>query len=53
MWDDLTAALTSTYRVFRYDARGHGASTVTDGDYSWDLLVGDIASLLDQIEIKR
>ena len=49
MWDDLVAVLSPRYRVLRYDARGHGGTSATPGDYSWDLLVGDAVALLDQV----
>ena len=32
MWDELTTALKDRYRVLRYDARGHGASSAPPGD---------------------
>ena len=38
MWDDTIVALTSHYRVVRYDTRGHGQSEVTSGPYSIELL---------------
>ncbi len=53
MWDDLVAALSARYRILRYDARGHGSTSATPGDYSWDLLVGDAVALLDRIGIQR
>jgi 3-oxoadipate enol-lactonase len=53
MWDELTAALTPNYRVLRYDARGHGGSGVSNGDYSWDLLVSDIKCILDHLGIDK
>jgi 3-oxoadipate enol-lactonase len=53
MWDDQVAALKSSYRVLRYDQRGHGGTQATEGSYSFDLLVGDIMALLDMLGIKR
>ena len=53
MWDELTSALTGKYRVLRYDARGHGRSAATAGDYSWDMLVGDVQAILDHLGIER
>ena len=52
MWDELAGALTDRYRVLRYDARGHGASSATEGDYSLDLLVADAAALMDALDIE-
>lgn len=31
MWQPQIAALTQHYRVLRYDTRGHGQSSVTEG----------------------
>jgi 3-oxoadipate enol-lactonase len=53
MWDDLTEALTSRYRVLRYDARGHGQSAATPGDYTFDLLVGDARRIMDAAGVAR
>jgi pimeloyl-ACP methyl ester carboxylesterase len=41
-------------RVVLYDARGHGASTPPpDGDYSYGALAGDLAAVLDALEIEH
>jgi 3-oxoadipate enol-lactonase len=53
LWDHLAGVLAQNYRVLRYDARGHGQSSVPPGDYSLDLLVGDAKRLLDALEIER
>ena len=53
MWDDQAAALKGSYRVLRYDQRGHGGSEAPDGPYSFDLLVGDVIGLMDALSIKR
>lgn len=47
MWDELTDALKDRYRVLRYDARGHGGTAATEGDYTLDQLVADAAGILD------
>ena len=49
MWDELTEALKDRYRVLRYDARGHGGSPATEGDYSLDMLVADAVGILDML----
>ncbi len=51
MWDELTDALRERYRVLRYDARGHGGSAATEGDYSLDQLVADAVGILDALEV--
>jgi 3-oxoadipate enol-lactonase len=53
MWDDQVAALKSSFRILRYDQRGHGGTQATEGGYSFDLLVADIIALLDMLGIKR
>jgi len=53
MWDELAGALKDRYRVLRYDARGHGGSAATAGDYSLDMLVADAAGILDALEITQ
>lgn len=47
MWDPQIAALTERFRVLRYDTRGHGASEVTPGPYSIELLADDAAALIE------
>ena len=53
MWDDTIGALTSHYRVVRYDTRGHGQSEVTPGPYSIELLANDLVGLMDALQIKK
>jgi 3-oxoadipate enol-lactonase len=53
MWDELVAALKGSYRVLRYDARGHGGSPATEGDYSLDMLVADAVGILDLLGIAQ
>ncbi len=53
MWDELTDTLKDRYRVVRYDARGHGGSPATAGDYTLDQLTADATGLLDALEIDK
>jgi 3-oxoadipate enol-lactonase len=53
MWDDQVAELKKSFRILRYDQRGHGGTQVTEGRYSFDLLVADVVALLDALSIKR
>lgn len=53
MWDELTDALKDRYRVLRYDARGHGASPATEGDYTLDQLVADVVGILDEVGVDQ
>ena len=47
MWDLQIPDLTQHFRVLRYDTRGHGASDVPAGAYSFDRLGRDAIELLD------
>ncbi|HLH99085.1 MAG TPA: alpha/beta fold hydrolase [Xanthobacteraceae bacterium] len=53
MWDDQVAALKSSYRILRYDQRGHGGTQATPGPYSFDVLVADVMGLIDALSIPR
>ncbi len=53
MWDDLARVLAESYRVVRFDTRGHGASPVPPGPYSIDELAEDVIALADFLEIDR
>ena len=48
LWARQTSALTHGFRVIRYDTRGHGDSSVPDGDYSLEQLGRDAIAILDQ-----
>ena len=51
MWDAQAARFAQDFRVVRYDTRGHGASVVTPGPYTFELLGGDVVALLDALRI--
>jgi len=51
LWEPQLPALAQTYRVIRYDHRGHGDSPATAGDYSLADLGTDALALLDRLEI--
>ena len=53
MWEAQMPALTSRFRVVRYDQRGHGASTNAAGDYGVDTLGRDVVGILDALKIRR
>ncbi|UJW77023.1 3-oxoadipate enol-lactonase [Rhizobium sp. SL42] len=53
MWDRQVAALTQTYRVLRYDRRGHGRSSAPPARYALSDLGGDVLALLDALNIDR
>ena len=47
LWLPQVPALAGTYRVIRYDARGHGSSAVPAGEYSIAQLGRDALAILD------
>jgi 3-oxoadipate enol-lactonase len=51
MWDAQVAAFTEKFHLLRYDSRGHGASTVSAGDYTMEGLGKDVLALLDHLEL--
>jgi 3-oxoadipate enol-lactonase len=53
MWDEQATALAKSFRILRYDQRGHGGTQATDGRYNFDLLAADVAALFDALSIKR
>jgi 3-oxoadipate enol-lactonase len=53
MWDLQIPELSRHFRVVRYDARGHGESSVPVGAYSIDRLGRDVIELMDALRIDR
>lgn len=53
MWDEQAEALKRSYRVLRFDTRGHGASDAPAGAYSLDMLAGDLLGILDGLGIEK
>jgi 3-oxoadipate enol-lactonase len=53
MWDEQAAALRNSYRVLRYDQRGHGGTDAPAGRYAFDTLLADAVALLDALSIKK
>ena len=53
MWDLQVADLLPYFRILRYDMRGHGASSVTEGEYSMDQLGRDVLSIADALNIEK
>ena len=51
MWARQMPAFTSAYRVIRYDARGHGASSVPRGPYTLEDLGRDALAVLDEVGV--
>lgn len=53
MWDAQMPELRKSFRVLRYDTRGHGQSEVTPGPYSFDQLGRDVLALADSLDIDK
>ena len=52
IWNAVADALADDYRLVFYDKRGHGLSEATPAPYALTDHVGDLAALLDHLDIK-
>ncbi|MEO1312771.1 MAG: 3-oxoadipate enol-lactonase [Pseudomonadota bacterium] len=52
VWDALMPFLPAGMRVIRYDMRGHGLSACPPAPYPMVELVGDLAAVLDALEVR-
>jgi pimeloyl-ACP methyl ester carboxylesterase len=50
-WERQIPALAKEYKVIAVDTRGHGESTFTDRELSYDLFANDMLTLLDKLHI--
>ena len=53
MWDGQVPVLEQRFRVLRYDLRGHGGTPPSGNQYSIDILVRDLRTLLDELKVER
>jgi 3-oxoadipate enol-lactonase len=53
MWDEQAAALKDSFRVLRYDQRGHGGTEAPAGRYAFDTLLADAVGLMDALSIRK
>jgi 3-oxoadipate enol-lactonase len=53
MWEPQIAALSQRFRVVAIDLRGMGASSVVPGPYLMETLAGDVAAVLDALDVRR
>ena len=53
MWDEQTAALQDSFRVLRYDQRGHGDTDAPAGRYAFDTLLADALAPMDALAIEK
>jgi 3-oxoadipate enol-lactonase len=52
-WEDQARAFKGSFRVLRYDQRGHGATEAPAGRYSFDVLIADALALMDALGIEK
>jgi 3-oxoadipate enol-lactonase len=53
LWDAQAARFQESFRVLRYDTRGHGRTGATDGAYDFGVLAADVVGLWDALGIAR
>ena len=53
MWDAQAREFSGSFRLLRYDQRGHGKSEAPPGRYSFDTLIADAIALMDALGIER
>jgi 3-oxoadipate enol-lactonase/4-carboxymuconolactone decarboxylase len=53
MWDLQVNDLLPHFQVLRYDTRGHGASDAPAGEYSVEMLGGDVLALVDALGVSQ
>ena len=53
LWDPQLPVFAKTFRVLRYDSRGHGQTSATPGEYSVEMLGRDVLQLLDALNLER
>ena len=53
MWREQIERLSDAWRIIAPDLRGHGETSVTDKPATMEALAGDVAALLDELNIER
>ena len=53
IWDEVVRFLPDTYRILRYDKRGHGLSDTPQGPYRLEDHTRDLGLLLDRFGMQR
>jgi 3-oxoadipate enol-lactonase len=53
LWDLQLAVLATSHRIVRFDMRGHGRSSVPDGEYTLERLALDALELFEELRIDR
>jgi 3-oxoadipate enol-lactonase len=53
LWDRQVEGLRDSFRILRFDTRGHGKSAAPRGPYTLSFLASDIVTLLDELGLSR
>jgi len=53
LWDPQLSVFAKTFRLLRYDSRGHGRTSATPGEYTVEMLGRDVLQLLDTFNLDR
>jgi 3-oxoadipate enol-lactonase len=53
MWDEQVGPFTRSFRLVRYDRRGHGQSSVPKGPYTMQRLGRDVVNVLDGLGVQK
>lgn len=53
LWDLQVPVWSQTFRVIRYDARGHGGSRPAGGSYGFEQMADDVLGLLDHLGLAK
>jgi 3-oxoadipate enol-lactonase len=53
LWDPQLPIFAKSFRVLRYDSRGHGQSSTAQGEYSVEMLGRDVIQLLDALNLQH
>jgi 3-oxoadipate enol-lactonase len=53
LWDAQLPVFAKNFRVLRYDSRGHGQTSTTQGEYSMEMLGRDVIQLLDALNLQH
>ena len=53
MWHTQVSELENDFRTLRLDLRGHGRSQAIEGDYTVDMLMGDLLGVWDAAGVQK
>ncbi|MDP6512727.1 MAG: alpha/beta fold hydrolase, partial [SAR202 cluster bacterium] len=53
MWDGQIVELEEDFHILRIDSRGHGGTQATEGDYTFDMLIGDVLGVWDALGVEE